>query len=73
MDCYIDLCLDQLSKNNVKLICGHHYCFECIAEWFKYKNNCPYCRHTLLPTNEDENSRVMNNDSIEQLGICIGR
>jgi len=26
------------------LICGHSFCFECIREWSKKNQTCPYCR-----------------------------
>jgi len=32
--------------------CIHHFHFDCLSEWVKYKNNCPLCR-TEIPILEE--------------------
>lgn len=37
------LCLE----NRIDLtstVCGHVFCWKCICDWLKYKNDCPVCR-----------------------------
>lgn len=38
--CYIDF---ENEDNIAKLTCNHTFHEECIKEWFKYKQICPYC------------------------------
>lgn len=35
--------------------CNHAYHFECIKEWLLKKKDCPYCRQTMLPVDDDFN------------------
>jgi len=46
IDCAI--CLEELNNNNkVILECMHSFHTECITEWFKNNNTCPFCRRTV--------------------------
>lgn len=37
--------------------CGHTFCFVCLIQWSKMKNECPMCRQTIFPGH-------LNNDMI---------
>ena len=37
------ICIQELSKDEGKLECGHRFCYKCIKEWAKYTNACPNC------------------------------
>lgn len=42
------ICLDLISPNNKCLTsCFHEFCYDCISEWLKYKNQCPLCKRPL--------------------------
>ena len=34
----------KTAKNFVILVCGHNFHKNCLEEWFKKKNSCPYCK-----------------------------
>ena len=38
------ICLNELSKNAIKLSCGHFFHLNCINNWKKINNVCPICR-----------------------------
>ena len=38
------ICLDEYSKNTIKLNCGHSFHLNCINYWKKFNNVCPLCR-----------------------------
>jgi len=41
------ICCDVCNESDllvVKLECGHYYHKECINEWLRVHNTCPYCR-----------------------------
>lgn len=41
------ICMDNV-KNPVMLECTHLYCGNCIFNWIRKNNNCPYCRKNIL-------------------------
>jgi hypothetical protein len=43
------ICLEDITKNQklIKLPCFHRYHAQCLLDWFKYQDWCPYC-HKLL-------------------------
>lgn len=44
------LCMDV--RTNVSAIrCGHLFCYDCILDWLKTKNECPVCRDPAKPSN----------------------
>ncbi|XP_063703739.1 peroxisome biogenesis factor 10 [Culicoides brevitarsis] len=44
------LCMDV--RTNVSAIrCGHLFCYDCIVDWLKTKNECPVCRDPAKPSN----------------------
>ena len=46
VDCAI--CLEELKENNkIILECNHSFHLECIKEWFKNNNTCPFCRRIV--------------------------
>lgn len=41
------ICLNDISEDKTILQCKHVFCTECIDEWKKKKNTCPYCRNNF--------------------------
>lgn len=35
----------------VLTVCGHQFCKECMAMWFKAHHNCPVCKRALKSSN----------------------
>lgn len=33
---------------NIKILCNHKYCAECLSGWIKKNNNCPICRKLII-------------------------
>jgi ankyrin repeat protein len=46
--CSICLCDFEYGKNAKILQCGHIYHTGCISTWLRVKNQCPYCRSTVI-------------------------
>lgn len=44
------LCMDVRSDASV-IRCGHVFCYDCILNWLKTKNECPVCRDPAKPSN----------------------
>ncbi|KAF2749815.1 hypothetical protein M011DRAFT_475152 [Sporormia fimetaria CBS 119925] len=42
------ICKDDF-EIGVLTSCGHKYCKECIAQWWKQNRNCPLCKTKLYP------------------------
>jgi hypothetical protein len=42
--------IDNTKNNYCKTVCGHMFCFTCIANTIHTKNACPICRKTLYTT-----------------------
>lgn len=42
------LCLEELKDPGAPL-CGHVFCWSCIANWIREKPECPLCRRSALP------------------------
>lgn len=50
------ICLN-ISKNEVRLECGHKFCFKCIKKWILHKkSNCPLCRQNTKYFNRNTRS-----------------
>lgn len=42
-------CLICLENNcNIKILCNHKYCAECLSGWIKKNNKCPMCRKLII-------------------------
>ena len=48
-NCECSICFesDVISENGGALPCKHTFHKECIKQWFKMKNTCPYCRTNI--------------------------
>jgi hypothetical protein len=42
MECPV--CYNKMSKNSVRLECGHDFCFRCAFQWVPAHYSCPMCR-----------------------------
>lgn len=42
------ICLSDIPEDEIGVtICGHLFCYECLTDWIKVKNKCPYCNKSL--------------------------
>ena len=46
------ICLDELSKQVIKLNCGHFFHPNCINQWLISKNICPLCKFEIKLNNK---------------------
>lgn len=61
--CFEDFALDK-KKVYCKLNCNHFFHADCIKEWRKYKNQCPYCRrdtNEVIKFNVNSNANFNSN------------
>ena len=42
------ICLGSYMDNFGKLTCGHMFCVECVKEWWRTHETCPFCREEIL-------------------------
>jgi hypothetical protein len=51
LDLSCSICLEEYKTDNfLKVLdCGHHYCFDCLYEWYINQNKftCPCCRYPI--------------------------
>lgn len=45
IECYI--CFDK-PVEEVRTLCNHCFCYECLQKWTKNNNTCPTCRVVLF-------------------------
>ena len=38
------ICYETIKKTCRELPCGHTYCSDCIASWWRRQANCPVCK-----------------------------
>ena len=70
-----NICFDPTtSVNNCTTVCGHHFCFKCIAMAMQRSNTCPCCRSELyeqIPDDQQYEHDVVSN-FIENVHVgCI--
>ncbi len=39
------ICLNQINNRALTDTCLHQFCFECIRQWSRTRNECPFCRN----------------------------
>lgn len=42
------LCLDKLASTAT--LCGHLFCWNCLSNWLRSKQQCPSCREYMPPS-----------------------
>jgi hypothetical protein len=52
--------IDNTKNNYCKTVCGHMFCFTCIANTIHTKNACPICRKTLYTTTANKTTTIGN-------------
>lgn len=67
------ICFDtiQVSANNCRTICGHSFCFSCIATAMRTSAKCPLCRCSLIngkPESEEDADEEDIEDSDDEDG-----
>ena len=68
MNCSI--CLKIVTKElEVKLECSHYFHRECITEWVKLSNDCPYCRSSTSESFIDNYSSMYKLDTLEWISL----
>jgi hypothetical protein len=55
-------------KELISLECNHKYCEECISEWYRKKEICPYCMKTIK---SDSNPIFYNINKIKYIRTII--
>ena len=49
------MCVEDLTMENIVTTeCNHQFCKDCFWRWIKTKNSCPFCRKSLLKTDEEQ-------------------
>jgi len=49
------MCIEDLTMENIVTTeCDHQFCKDCFWKWIKTKNSCPFCRKSLLKTDEEQ-------------------
>ncbi|KAH0720864.1 hypothetical protein KY290_005882 [Solanum tuberosum] len=57
--CSICLSVYEHEENIGALQCGHEYHTDCIKQWLLRKNDCPMCRASILPSQEQRCACLM--------------
>lgn len=72
MSCSI--CLDETTKCERTLYCGHQFHDQCIEKWLEDHNTCPNCReltHPLVIFEEDCKREIITQDFVSQLLLVM--
>jgi hypothetical protein len=49
------ICLEYFNENNnITLICGHSYHYDCILKWFEKDLKCPICKKKYVWTKDSQ-------------------
>lgn len=52
------ICLAKIEDGAVKTPCAHIFHRECIVEWFRWAQKCPYCNQEFVSISDDDDSLV---------------
>jgi len=73
MECPV--CYDKMSKNSVRLECGHHFCYRCALGWVPTHYSCPMCRQNSTYFSRNTRSQAKATGSMmdfqEGIHSCI--
>jgi hypothetical protein len=68
-DCLI--CYQGLSAGVVVMPCGHAIHMECLAQWLRHGEVCPYCRHPLsVPTSDQIDAMMAVAQPLRAVVLC---
>ena len=42
------ICLGNYLDDFGKLPCGHMFCLDCVIQWWRMHNTCPFCREEII-------------------------
>ena len=66
------MCVEDLTMENIVTTeCNHQFCKDCFWRWIKTKNSCPFCRKSLLKTDEEQKEQEHMRQMLEMRGRVI--
>ena len=66
------MCVEDLTMENIVTTeCNHQFCKDCFWRWLKTKNSCPFCRKSLLKTDEEQKEQEHMRQMLEMRGRVI--
>ena len=66
------MCVEDLTMENIVTTeCNHQFCKDCFWRWIKTKNSCPFCRKSLLKTDEEQQEQEHMRQMLDMRGRVI--
>ena len=67
-------CICQLIPNYHSALeevnCGHLFCFDCLTEWLKKSNKCPFCKENIITRNIEHENKIVYRFLINLIVKC---